>query len=86
MANIFDQFDGGGNPFDQFDTAKAPVKIGAEAFPDVLRETLKGTDWEPATLRRRQAVENMWEGLKDAFGKGDKANIQANQVSRKKLR
>ena len=33
MANIFDQFDGGGNPFDQFDTAKAPVKIGAEAFP-----------------------------------------------------
>lgn len=81
MANIFDQFDGGGNPFDQFDTAKAPVKIGAEAFPDVLRETLKGTDWGTRNIAAAgQAVENMWEGLKDAFGKGDKANIQANQV------
>ena len=45
MANIFDQFDGGGNPFDQFDTAKAPVKIGAEAFPMFFGKTLKGTDW-----------------------------------------
>jgi len=58
-----------------------PVKVGADAFPDVLRETLKGTDWGTRNIAAAgQAVENMWEGLKDAFGKGDKANIQANQV------
>lgn len=58
-----------------------PVKIGAEAFPDTLREVLKGTDWGTRNIAGAgQAVENMWEGVKDLFGQGNQANIAANKV------
>ena len=86
MANIFDQFDGGGNPFDQFDTAKAPVKIGAEAFPDVLRETLNRDRLGNPQQAAGQAVENMWEGLKDALARVTRQTSRRTRFSRKKLR
>lgn len=86
MANVFDQFDqapqtSGGNVFDQFDAPKSPAKIGADAFPDFLKQELANADWGTRNLAGfGTALSNLWEGTKQFVGKGDAQQIQANKI------
>lgn len=61
--------------------SKGPLKIGAESFPDALRETLKGTDWATRNIAGAgSAVVNAWEGLKGLAGQTDPNQVAAQKV------
>lgn len=61
----------------------SPMKIGADAFPDALRETLKNASWFDRNLAGAgTAVTNAIEGTKQLFGKGDQSAIKANKIIR----
>ncbi len=69
------QFDGSQQP------AFKPTKIGAEAFPDALREVLAGTDWGTRNIAGAgSAVVNAWEGLKGLVGQTDPNQVAAQKV------
>jgi hypothetical protein len=59
----------------------APIKIGADAFPDALRETLRGTDWGTRNIAGAgTALANLYEGGKQLFGFGDPKAIEAQRI------
>ncbi len=69
------QFDGSQQP------AFKPTKIGADAFPDSLREVLAGTDWGTRNIAGAgSAVVNAWEGLKGLAGQTDPNQVAAQKV------
>lgn len=62
-------------------TPTAPVKIGKDAFPDTLRETLRGTDWGTRNIAGAgTALANVWEGGKQLFGLGNEDNIRNQRI------
>lgn len=65
--------------YDKSAFANGPLKIGADAFPDTLRQTLKGADWATRNIAGAgSAVVNAYEGLKGLVGKTDQSQV-ANQ-------
>ena len=61
--------------------ANGPLKIGADAFPDALREVLKNTDWGTRNIAGAgSAVVNAWEGLKGLVGQTDPNQVAAQKV------
>lgn len=59
----------------------APVKIGADAFPDTLRQTLREADWGTRNIAGAgTALRNVWEGGKQLFGLGDPAAIEQQRI------
>lgn len=61
-------------------TAK-PVKIGKDAFPDALRQTLQETDWGTRNIAGAgTALANLYEGGKQMVGMGDPAAIEAQRI------
>lgn len=69
-------------PWSDFGTVnQAPVKIGADAFPDFLRRELANTDWGTRNIAGfGTALSDLWEGAKQFVGKGDQQQIQANKI------
>ena len=74
--------DGGG-----FDISTArpvitePLKIGKDAFPDILREELKNAGWLGRNLAGAgSAVVNAYEGLKGLVGKTDPDQVEAQKI------
>lgn len=62
-------------------SANGPLKIGAAAFPDALRETLQGTDWGTRNIAGMgSAVTGVYEGAKQLFGQGNRQAIEANKI------
>lgn len=60
--------------------ANGPLKIGAAAFPDALRETLRGVDWGTRNLAGAgAAVSNMLEGGKQLVKGSELYNLIMNQ-------
>lgn len=58
-----------------------PVKIGADAFPDTLRETLRGTDWGTRNIAGAgTALRNLYEGGKQLLGMGNENNIRDQRI------
>ncbi len=79
--NPFDQFDQKSNPFDAFDAPPKPAKLGVESFKDILREEVKGKDWFTRNLiGAGTALSDVYEGIKQFAGSGDRAQIEANRV------
>jgi len=78
----------GGNSASSQDSAnaqalftKGPLKVGADAFPDALRETLRDTNWGTRNIAGAgSAVVSAWEGIKGLIGKTD-----SNQVAQQKI-
>lgn len=69
------------DPVLNYPSTSAPKKIGAEAFPDALREVLAGTDWGTRNIAGAgSAVVNAWEGLKGLVGKSDPNQVAAQKV------
>lgn len=59
--------------------ANGPIKIGADAFPDTLKQTLKDAGWANRNIAGAgSAVVNAYEGLKGLVGMSDKGQV-ANQ-------
>lgn len=59
----------------------APLKIGKDAFPDALRETLRETDWGTRNIAGAgTALRNVWEGGKQLFGLGNEDNIRNQRI------
>lgn len=59
----------------------SPVKIGKDAFPDALRQTLNETDWGTRNIAGAgTALSNLWEGAKQFVGKGNQQQIEANKI------
>lgn len=59
----------------------APLKIGAEGFPDALRETLANTDWGTRNIAGAgSAVVNAWEGLKGLTGNTDQSQVDNQKI------
>lgn len=59
----------------------SPVKIGADAFPDALRETLRGTDWGTRNIAGAgTALSDIYQGAKQFIGMGDKQAIDNNKI------
>ena len=62
-------------------TQSKPVKIGKDAFPDALRETLRGTDWGTRNIAGAgTALANLYEGGKQLFGFGNDDNIRNQRI------
>lgn len=62
-------------------TPAAPVKIGKDAFPDTLRETLRGANWGTRNIAGAgTALANVWEGGKQLFGLGNEDNIRNQRI------
>ena len=62
-------------------TPAAPVKIGKDAFPDTLRETLRGANWGTRNIAGAgTALANVWEGGKQLFGPGNEDNIRNQRI------
>lgn len=60
-----------------------PVKIGKDAFPDALREVLRGTDWGTRNIAGAgTALSNLGQGLKQFVGMEDQGKIAANRIIR----
>ena len=58
-----------------------PLKIGADAFPDALREVLSGTDWGTRNIAGAgSAVVNAWEGIKGLAGQTDPNQVAAQKI------
>ena len=58
-----------------------PLKIGAEGFPDALRDTLKSTDWATRNIAGAgTALSNLVEGVKQFAGKDNKQRVAANSI------
>ena len=58
-----------------------PPKIGKDAFPDTLRETLRGADWGTRNIAGAgTALANVWEGGKQLFGLGNEDNIRNQRI------
>lgn len=69
------------DPVLNYPSTSAPKKIGAEAFPDALREVLAGTDWGTRNIAGAgSAVVNAWEGLKGLVGQTDPNQVAAQKV------
>lgn len=65
------------------DIPAEPVKIGKEAFPDTLREVLRGTDWGTRNIAGAgTSLSNLWEGIKQFAGQENQGRIQANNIIR----
>lgn len=59
---------------------EGPLKIGADAFPDTLRETLKNTDWGTRNIAGAgTALSNLHEGIKQLIGGSELYNLAANR-------
>lgn len=57
----------------------APVKIGKDAFPDALRETLRETNWGTRNIAGAgTALTNLWEGGKQLVKGSELFNLLAN--------
>ena len=70
-------------PLQQVSAPSEPVAIGKEAFPDALRETLRGTDWGTRNIAGAgTALSNLIEGISQFAGKEDKQRIAANSIIR----
>lgn len=60
-----------------------PVKIGADAFPDTLRQVLKEADWGTRNLAGAgTALTNLWEGTKQLVGQSNQDNIRNQKIIR----
>lgn len=58
-----------------------PVKIGAAAFPDILREELKNAGWGMRNIAGAgSAVVNAWEGLKGLAGASDPRQVAEQRI------
>lgn len=58
-----------------------PIKMGADAFPDTLRQVLQDTDWGTRNIAAAgTALSDLWQGAKQFVGKGDKQAIDANKI------
>lgn len=58
-----------------------PLKIGKDAFPDILREELKNAGWLGRNLAGAgSAVVNAYEGLKGLVGKTDPDQVEAQKI------
>lgn len=78
MGKIVDPFDSG--IIDPLD-AQEPLKIGADAFPDALRQTLREADWGTRNIAGAgTALSGIVEGAKQLVGMGDKRAIDANRI------
>lgn len=93
MAGKYDAFlDGEDVPASRFDAfldgedsssspGGTPIKIGKDAFPDVLRSVLRGADWGTRNLAGAgTALDNLAQGLAQFFGKADKEKLAANRI------
>lgn len=60
---------------------KQPTKLGKDAMPDALRETMQGTDWGTRNIAGAgTALRNVWEGGKQLFGLGDPDAIEQQRI------
>lgn len=60
-----------------------PIKIGKDAFPETLRETLQGTDWGTRNIAGAgTTLSNLWEGVKQLAGQSNQDNIRNNRIIR----
>lgn len=63
--------------------ANGPLKMGAESFPDQLRQELKDAGWGTRNIAGAgTALSNLWEGTKQFVGQGDQQRIEANKIIR----
>ena len=62
-------------------TITEPAKIGAEAFPDVLRTELRDAGWAKRNIAGAgTALSNAWEGAKQFVGQGNQRRIDENRI------
>lgn len=62
-------------------TITEPAKIGAEAFPDVLRAELRDAGWAKRNIAGAgTALPNAWEGAKQFVGQGNQRRIDENRI------
>lgn len=60
-----------------------PVKIGADAFPDTLRQVLRDADWGTRNYAGvGTALSNLWEGTKQLVGQSNQNNIRDQNIIR----
>jgi hypothetical protein len=58
-----------------------PIKIGADAFPDFLKQELANTDWGTRNIAGMgSAVVNGWEGLKGLVGQTDQNQVRDQNI------
>lgn len=78
------QFGGVDNqPSAQAPFANGPLKMGAESFPDQLRQELQDAGWGTRNIAGAgTALSNLWEGTKQFVGQGDQQRIEANKIIR----
>ena len=63
--------------------ANGPLKIGADAFPDQLRQELKDAGGAIRNIAGAgTALSNLWEGTKQFVGQHDPQRIEANKIIR----
>ena len=61
-------------------TAK-PLKIGADAFADTVREEMRNKDWATRNIiGAGSAVTSAWEGLKGLVGQSDPSQVAATRA------
>lgn len=58
-----------------------PLKIGADAFPDILKQELQSANWLTRNIAGAgTALSNIYEGAKQFVGAGDANKIAANKI------
>lgn len=61
--------------------ASKPVKMGADAFADTLREEMRGRDWATRNIiGAGSALTSAWEGIKGLAGQSDPSQVTATKV------
>lgn len=59
----------------------SPIKIGADAFPDALRQVLQDTEWGNRNIAGAgTALSDIYQGAKQFIGLGDKQAIDNNKI------
>ncbi len=65
----------------QGQVASKPIKIGADAFADTVREEMRGRDWATRNIiGAGSALTSAWEGLKGLAGQSDQSQIAATRA------